>query len=158
MAAVVFAAFGLADEAQTAGSVSVLAVCNTEPETTAVINTTESPITLISLSSIKDPAPYEPILINQELAPGASVVFYLGPSAPVPALSPLRIYDNTAPDEGAVLVTSLGTVTALCGSGASSLVGLGSNVPATPTAIAAPVSPPASSPITPPSTGEAGLR
>ena len=144
--------------AQTPGSVAVLAVCNTEPETTAIINTTDAPITLVSLSSIKDPQVFEPIAINQELAPGASVVFYLGPTSPSPALSTLRIYDNTAPDEGAVVVTSIGTVTALCGSGASSLVGQGSNVGTPPTAVPSPAVVPSTSPITPPSTGGAGLR
>jgi hypothetical protein len=149
---------GFVASAQTPGGVAVLAVCNTEPETTAIINTTAAPITLVSLGSIKDPQVFEPIAINQELAPGASVVFYLGPTSPSPALSTLRIYDNTAPDEGAVVVTSIGTVTALCGSGAGSLAGLGSNVGTPPTVVPSPAAGPSISPITPPSTGSGGLR
>ena len=154
----VIGVYTVSASAQTPGGVAVLAVCNTEPETTAIINTTASPITLLSLSSIKDPQVFEPIALNQELAPGASVVFYLGPTSPSPALSTLRIYDNTATDEGAVVVTSIGTVTALCGSGAGSLTGLGSNVGTPPTAVPSPTAVGGLSPITPPSTGSAGLR
>jgi len=148
----------LVSTAQTPGSVTVLAVCNTEPETTAILNTTDAPIAIYSLSSIKDPQPYEPIAVNQELAPGASVIFYLGPTAPAPALSTARIYDNTAPDEGAVVETNLGILTALCGSGSTSLTGLGASVAPAPTAV--PVQPPATSGvlISPPSTGDGGLR
>ncbi len=149
---------GLVTSAQTPGSVTVLAVCNTEPETTAILNTTNEPVAIYSLSSIKDPQPYEPIAVNQELAPGASVTYYLGPTAPAPALSTARIYDNTAPDEGAVLETNLGILTALCGSGSTSLTGLGQSMAPAPTAVP---SQPTATPgvlISPPSTGDGGMR
>ena len=158
VAVLALAMSGLVTSAQTPGSVTVLAVCNTEPETTAILNTTEAPIAIYSLSSIKDPQPYEPIAVNQELAPGASVTFYLGPTAPAPALSTARIYDNTAPDEGAVVETNLGMLTALCGSGSTSLTGLGASV--APAATAVPLQP-TTTPgvlISPPSTGDGGLR
>jgi hypothetical protein len=146
-------------QAQTPGNIAVLAVCNTEPETTAVLNNTDTPLTIFTLGSIKDPQVFEPIPVNYELAPGASVIFYLGPTSPMPVLSPQRIYDNTAPDEGALVVTSAGTLTALCGSGAGSLAGLGSNVAATATPVpASPSSPPTSTIITPPDTGDGGMR
>src|SRR5688572_18034703 len=135
MAALAVALPVLATSAQTPGNVTVLAVCSTEPETTAIINTTDQPVAIFSLSSIKDPQPYEPIAVNQELAPGASVTFYLGPTAPAPALSTARIYDNTAPDEGAVVETNLGLLTALCGSGSTSLTGLGQSIAPAPTAV-----------------------
>ena len=158
MAVLAVAMSGLVSSAQTPGNVTVLAVCNTEPETTAIINTTDAPVAIFSLSSIKDPQPYEPIAVNQELAPGASVTFYLGPTAPAPALSTARIYDNTAPDEGAVVETSLGILTALCGSGSTSITGLGPSVALAPTAVPAQ---PAATPgvlISPPSTGDGDLR
>jgi hypothetical protein len=148
----------LATSAQTPGNVTVLAVCNTEPETTAIINTTDQPVAIFSLSSIKDPQPYEPIPVNQELAPGASVTFYLGPTAPAPALSTARIYDNTAPDEGAVVETNLGLLTALCGSGSTSLTGLGPSVAPAPTAVPAQPTATQGVLISPPSTGDGGLR
>ena len=158
MAMLAVAVSGLVSSAQTPGNVTVLAVCNTEPETTAILNTTDEPVAIYSLSSIKDPQPYEPIAVNQELAPGASVIFYLGPTAPAPALSTARIYDNTAPDEGAVVETSLGILTALCGSGSTSLTGLGQNMAPAPTTVS--VQPTATQGvlISPPSTGDGGLR
>jgi hypothetical protein len=158
MAALVVVLPVLATSAQTPGNVTVLAVCNTEPETTAIINTTDEPVAIFSLSSIKDPQPYEPIAVNQELAPGASVTFYLGPTAPAPALSTARIYDNTASDEGAVVETNLGLLTALCGSGSTSLTGLGPSVAPTPTAVPAPPTVTPGVLISPPSTGDGGLR
>jgi hypothetical protein len=157
------AAFGAAQgRAQTAGTITVLAVCNTEPETTAILNNTDTAINIVSVSSIKDPQPFEPITINQTLAPGASVTYYLGPSSPFPAISNTRIYDNTAADEGAVVVTSAGTLTALCGSGSASLspggaTALPSPTPSPTSVVASPGGGGGQS-IAPPNTGDGGLR
>jgi hypothetical protein len=149
-------------DAQTAGTITVLAVCNTEPETTAILNNTDTAINIVSVSSIKDPQPFEPITVNQTLAPGASVTYYLGPSSPFPALSNTRIFDNTAPDEGAVVVTSAGTLTALCGSGSASLTpggatALPSPTPS-PTAVVTTPGGGSGQSIAPPNTGNAGLK
>ena len=147
-------------QAQEPPSVTVSVRCNVLPEETTIINRLESPIVVISLTSLLDPVPgLEPFNFQLSVAPGASLTLYTRyPAASVPRPGDVPsptilggpIYDDVAVSEGAHVLTSVGSFTVPCSVGSVTRSAKGG---ATDAQVA-----PGAGPVSPPRTGDGGCR
>jgi hypothetical protein len=168
-------------EAQTFTNVTVIVSCRTNPETVSVANLTNAPITVVGVTSLYAPLGAEPFVVNFRLQPGLAVTFSSGPAAVEGVQGTLtrqEIFTDNDPREGVSVIVDgpsgrLNLPGVLCSavSGTFNIGPSAAGAPVQPTATRPPaaapppattsIPPPAAATgatITPPSTGDAGLR
>lgn len=97
------------------GSVSVSVNCIGNPETVRVTNGTNASITIRTIGSLYQPRNNEPFSIGASLGAGKSRTYEAGAAADSNVLTHQYIFaNNVGSDEGARVVTNVGTVTKRC--------------------------------------------
>jgi hypothetical protein len=102
--------------AEAAAKVLVSVNCQSNPETTRVVNNTGRSIKIRKVGSIFQPRSNEPFRVNRTLRPHRAITFESGSSANQNVLTRQFIYNNdVGRKEGARVATSIGRFVDRCG-------------------------------------------